>query len=346
MSKTNAFTSLPIVDISALRGTDPEARAKVAAELGEAARNIGFLYVTGHGMAPSLFDDLVAAAQDFFARPVDEKMQVYIGQSSNHRGYVPIGEEVFYGASKDLKEAFDLAEDLPADDADYVAGNPMLGPNQWPALPGFRERVGAYYDAVMSVGRDLLHGFAEALGQAPDIFDEFVTKPPSQLRLVHYPFNPAAVDATGIGAHTDYECFTLLHVTAPGLEVMNGAGEWIDIPPLPGAFVVNIGDMLETWTNGLFTATSHRVRKVQEERYSFPLFFNVDYYTRVAPLPAFIREGEPVRPALIAGEHLHAQTAQSFTYLRKRIEAGTLKLPESALGLSSFGREARQKIAR
>ncbi|PWR23925.1 isopenicillin N synthase family dioxygenase [Zavarzinia compransoris] len=337
------FTSLPVVDISALGGRDPEARARTAAALRVAARDVGFLYVTGHGMAPALFDGLLAAATEFFARPHDEKMQVYIGRSSNHRGYVPVGEEVFYGASKDLKEAYDLALDLPAADPDYLAGNPMLGPNQWPALPGFRERVGAYYDAVLAVGRRLLQGFAEAMGEAPDGLDHLVTKPPSQLRLVHYPFNPEAKDATGIGAHTDYECFTLLHVTAPGLEVMNGAGVWIDVPPMPGAFVVNIGDMMELWTNGAFVATSHRVRKVKEERYSFPLFFNVDYGTEVEPLPRFVDADHPARPGLIAGEHLFAQTAQSFTYLRQRLEGGTLKLPETALALSSFGQEARKK---
>lgn len=337
------FTSLPVVDISALGGGDAAARARTAAELRAAARDVGFLYVTGHGMAPELFDGLLAAATEFFARPLDEKMQVYIGRSTNHRGYVPVGEEVFYGATRDLKEAYDLAIDLPADDPDYIAGNPMLGPNQWPDLPGFRERVGAYYDAVLAVGRRLLQGFAEAMGEAPDALDPLVTKPATQLRLVHYPFNPEAKDVTGIGAHTDYECFTLLHVTAPGLEVMNDAGAWIDVPPMPGAFVVNIGDMMETWTNGAFTATSHRVRKVQEERYSFPLFFNVDYATEVAPLPRFVTAENPARPGLIAGEHLFAQTAQSFTYLRQRLEAGTLKLPERALGLSSFGQEARKK---
>jgi isopenicillin N synthase-like dioxygenase len=337
------FTSLPVVDISALGGGDAAARARTAAELRAAARDVGFLYVTGHGMSPALFDGLLAAATEFFARPLDEKMQVYIGRSTNHRGYVPVGEEVFYGATRDLKEAYDLAIDLPADDPDYIAGNPMLGPNQWPDLPGFRERVGAYYDAVLAVGRRLLQGFAEAMGEAPDALDPLVTKPATQLRLVHYPFNPEAKDVTGIGAHTDYECFTLLHVTAPGLEVMNDDGAWIDVPPMPGAFVVNIGDMMETWTNGAFTATSHRVRKVQEERYSFPLFFNVDYATEVAPLPRFVTAEKPARPGLIAGEHLFAQTAQSFTYLRQRLEAGTLKLPERALGLSSFGQEARKK---
>jgi isopenicillin N synthase-like dioxygenase len=170
-----------------------------------------------------------------------------------------------------------------------------------------------------------------------------VTKAPSQLRQIHYPYDADAQDSVGIGAHTDYECFTLLRPTAPGLEVLNGAGAWIDVPPLPGAFVINIGDMLETWTNGEFVATTHRVRKVREERYSFPLFFCVDYDTRIAPLPEFVRDGRPARPSLIAGEHLFAQTAQSFAYLKRRIAEGKLQLPDGALGLSSFGQEARQR---
>jgi isopenicillin N synthase-like dioxygenase len=115
------------------------------------------------------------------------------------------------------------------------------------------------------------------------------------------------------------------------------------VPPLPGTFVVNIGDMLELWTNGAFVATSHRVRKVSEERYSFPLFFNVDYHTEVKPLPQFAsREGKR-RPALRAGEHLFAQTAQTFGYLRHRVESGELTLPDGSLETGQFGQQALQK---
>jgi len=145
----------------------------------------------------------------------------------------------------------------------------MLGPNVWPDLPGFADAVSAYYHAVLGVGDKLLWAFAVALGEDPDTFSQHATKTPSQLRLIHYPYHPDAEDGEGIGAHTDYECFTLLKPTAPGLEVMNGAGEWIDVPPLPGTVRRHIGDMLELWTNGEFVATSHRVRRVAEERYSF-----------------------------------------------------------------------------
>jgi isopenicillin N synthase-like dioxygenase len=343
MSKT-AFTALPIVDISALVGGGRAAMQGAAAELGRAAREVGFCYVTGHAIPEATFAGLLDASRAFFALPMAEKMQVYIGRSRNHRGYVPEGEEVFAAGSKDRKEAFDLSIDLPANDPDFVAGNPLLGPNQWPALAGFKASVTAYYDAVFSAGRALMRGFALALGEPADFFEPYLRKPPSQLRLIHYPFNPDAVGAMGIGSHTDYECVTLLRSTAPGLEVLNGEGRWIDVPPLAGALVINIGDMMEIWTNGEFVATSHRVRPVAQERFSFPLFFSVDYDTHVAPLARFVTPERPAREGLVAGEHLFAQTAQSFTYQKQRLAAGEIRLPQKHVTLSSFGQEARKAM--
>ncbi|WP_431240464.1 isopenicillin N synthase family dioxygenase [Mycolicibacterium aichiense] len=342
MSGATSFQSVPVIDISGLRSADPADRERVAAELGAAARDVGFFYISGTPVGDELFDRLLEATKRFFALPVTEKMKSYIGLSNCHRGYVPVGEEGFYGDKPDVKEAFDTALDLPADDPDHLAGNPMLGPNVWPDLPGFADTVTEYYQAVLGVGQDLLAAFAIALGEDPDTFTRHATKTPSQLRLIYYPHNPDAEDAQGIGAHTDYECFTLLKPTAPGLEVLNGAGEWIDVPPIPGTFVVNVGDMLELWTNGAFVATSHRVRKVKQERYSFPLFFNVDYHTVVQPLPQFVTADDESRPALVAGEHLFAQTAQTFAYLRSRLDSGDLVLPDGSLATGTFGQQALQ----
>ena len=348
MSTLSSFQEIPVVDVSGLYG-GPEQQQAVAAELGRAAREVGFLYVTGSGVPQDLFDDLLAVTKEFFARPVEEKMKVYIGNSSNHRGHVPTGEEGGYvdqaeaGPNQkpaDLKEAFDLSLDLPADDPDYLAGNPMVGPNQWPDLPGMPETVNRYYDAVLAFGKVLLRGFALALGEPAERFDAMVTKAPSQLRLIHYPYDAAATDAMGIGAHTDFEVFTLLKPTKPGLEVLNGAGEWIDAPPMDDAFVVNIADMLEIWSNGEFVSTTHRVRKVAEERYSFPLFFNVDYDVLVCPLERFTRADGTDKVSLRAGEHLYAQTIQVFTYLQKRLAAGEISMPEVRVEKNSFGREA------
>lgn len=336
------FDRLPVVDVSGLFSDDPDQRLTTALELDRAARDAGFFYVTGHQVSRAQQAALIEQAKQFFAAPDEWKMRYYIGKSTAHRGYVPEGEEVFAGGKRDRKEGFDTGRELPPDDPDVQAGTPMLGPNMWPEQPGFREAVGGYYEAAFALGRALFRGFSLALGLPETHFDSYLQKPPSQLRLLHYPFDPSAEDRPGIGAHTDYECFTILLPTAPGLEVMNGEGEWIDAPPVDNAFVVNIGDMLEVWTGGTYVATSHRVRKVREERYSFPLFFACDYHTVVAPLPQFstpeaVEKYQPVS----AGDHLFAQTAQSFTYLKQRLERGELALPEGSKGLASFGQQAR-----
>jgi isopenicillin N synthase-like dioxygenase len=345
-----AFERLPIVDISGLYDDALDQRMATAAQLDRAAREAGFFYVTGHRVTRAMQAALIAQAKAFFAAPVDWKMRYYIDQSIGasiaHRGYVPEGEEVFAGGKRDRKEAFDTGRDLPADDPDVLAGTPMLGPNIWPEQPGFRTAVDDYYAAAFALGKTLFRGFSLALGLPEAHFEPWLTKPPSQLRLIHYPFDASAEDRPGIGAHTDYECFTILMPTAPGLEVMNGKGAWIDAPPIDNAFVVNIGDMLEVWTGGTYVATSHRVRKVAEERYSFPLFFACDYPTVVAPLKPFATPEAVQRYAPVAaGDHLFAQTAQSFTYLKQRLDRGELVLPEGSRGLASFGQQAKYASA-
>jgi isopenicillin N synthase-like dioxygenase len=333
-----AFQSLPEVDVAGLYSDDAAERSRAAQRLGSACREAGFFYLTGHRISTELVDALLTQAAAFFALPSAEKHRYYIGKSPNHRGYVPPGEEVFYGGARDQKESFDLCFELPHD----TRSHPFAGPNVWPELPGFRDVVSRYYAAVFELGQRLLRGFALALALPETFFDRFVTAPPSQLRMLHYPPNPGAEVTVGIGAHTDYECFTILLPTRPGLEVMNGAGEWIDAPPRTGAFIVNIGDMLETFSNGELVATSHRVRKVAEERYSFPLFFSCDYDAEVAPLPQFVSAERPARYRPIkAGEHLYAQTVQSFSYMKERLERGAVQLPQGAQPLSSFGQEGR-----
>lgn len=322
------MSAVPVIDVGPLLSGTPEQAAEVARQLGEAAAEVGFLHVTGHGVPPALYDALLAAAQDLFALPLEDKLRLHIAGSRCHRGYVPVGEEVFGSGTRDLKEAFDLGLDLPD-----AHGDPMLGPNTWPDLPGFAGAVTAWYDAVLELGRVLVRAFAVALGQPADALAQHVTTPPSQLRLVHYPHDPDAVDVVGIGAHTDYEVLTLLRTTGPGLEVLTADGTWADVPPVPDAFVVNVGDLLELWSGGRYVATRHRVRKVTEERWSFPLFFTVDSDVVVAPLQA-----GPGLDGTTSGEHLFAQTAQTFTYLRDRIARGELVLPDTARALDSFGR--------
>lgn len=146
-SGLTSFTEVPVVDVSGLTSDAPHAQHQVADELGRAAGEVGFLYVTGTGIDPQLFTDLLEVTQRFFSLPLEEKMRIYIGRSSCHRGYVPEGEEVFAGGTRDRKEAYDCGLELPPDDPDVLAGTPFLGPNQWPDLPGFEAAITAWYDA-------------------------------------------------------------------------------------------------------------------------------------------------------------------------------------------------------
>lgn len=334
-SPHSAFTQLPTVDISGLFSDDPLCRLAVANELGRAARDVGFLYITGHGVSPALQMRLIEQAKAYFAQPLDDKMRFYIGQSENHSGYVPEGEERFGDGVADCKEAYDINYDYSAE----LGRRPMLGPTQWPDAPSFKDDVQAYYQAALHVADALFRGFALALNLEEDALSRMVNHPPSQLRMIHYPYNENAVhDRPGIGAHTDYECFTILMPTAPGLEVLNGAGEWIDVPLKDNAFVINIGDMLEVLSNGQFVATSHRVRKVKEERYSFPLFCACDYDAEISPI-ASLPKGREDRDygSLRCGDHLYAQTIQTFSYLKQRLASGEICLPENARSVDSFG---------
>lgn len=323
-------TVLPLVDITLLGSARLEDRLAVARALDQACAEAGFLYIKGAQLDPAVFERLLARAKAYFAQSRETKMQSYIGLSENHSGYVPVGEERFATATEDLKEAYDV-------NCDYRQSSgrrPLLGPNIWPAMPGFREDAQACYTHVTGIGRQLFGAFALALGLAEDHFDAIAINPPSQLRVIHYPHDPGVRDRPGIGSHTDYECFTLLHATAPGLQIVDRSGAWMDVPLIDNTLIMNIGDMMEILSNGRYVATRHRVKKVAQERYSFALFHSLDYDQVIAPI---VRGEAPRYQPLMGGEHLFNQTAQTFAYLKRRIASGELVLNE-AVPLDSFGR--------
>jgi len=220
-----------------------------------------------------------------------------------------------------------VSYEVSADDPRASDRYGLIGPNVWPDLEGFKTTVSTYYDAVYGLGRELLAAFELSLDLKPGIFLDHVTIPPSQLRLLKYFENDAPADElnVGIGAHSDFECFTILNTSAPGLQLMSYADHWIEAPPVEGAFVVNVGDCLEAWTGGLFKATQHRVINLGKERYSLPLFFAADFDTEIKPLAEFSTEQSRERyPAFNAGEHLWGRTINGFPYLKKKYESGEL----------------------
>ncbi|MFV0473305.1 MAG: isopenicillin N synthase family dioxygenase [Pikeienuella sp.] len=319
MSEVNV---LPVIDLGPLRGDDPEAKRRTADEMGAAAREVGFFYVANHGVEPSMIQDAYDAAESFFALPDEVKRRYYIGESLNHRGYVPFTEKGDYADEINRNyEAFDLALDLPSDDPDYLAGNLLLGPNVWPELAGFRERIGAYYSAVSAVGLKICGALETHLGLPPGDLTQQMTKPVSQLRLLHYVRARATTNAktVNMGAHTDYECLTLLHQRQKGLQVMTRQDEWIDVPVKPECYIINIGDMLEAWTNGVFRSTPHRVLNLSPERFSMPYFVAANYDTVIKPFPSLISpEDTPKYEGFKAGLHLERMLLRDFPYLRER----------------------------
>lgn len=329
--------NLPVIDISALSGGCEQSREEVARKLGDAARTSGFFYISGHGVAPELVEALFAASKVFHEKPRQYKMRYWSGFTTNHRGYVPFEENGSdFPAKINYNEAFDLSWEAPATHPDYLAKWRMTGPNIWPDIDGWKEVVSSYYDAVFSVGMRLLDALAMELGVEPAALRKDINCPTSQLRMLRYLQNdlPKSKEVVGIDAHSDFECFTILLQGGPGLQVMNAEDYWVEAPPMPGCFIVNIGDIFETWSGGLFKSTQHRVVNTGKERYSFPLFFGLDYHAVVEPLPAYRNDSTRSRyPAIKAGDHLMRMSVKTFRYMDEAHKNGEIdlgmELPES-----------------
>ena len=319
-NRATARVSLPLIDVRGLRGGSDCEVDRIADEIGNAARDFGFFRIIGHGIDLALVERTYQMAQRFFDLPDEEKRRYYIGLSSNHRGYVPFTEKGDYPDEVNRSyEAFDLGLDLPHDDPDYVAGNRVLGPNVWPDVVGFKQTVSLYYSQISALGRLVCGALEQYLELPSGSMTNNMTKPISQLRLLHYVRQQHIADAKSVnmGAHTDYECLTLLHTRNAGLQVMTAEDCWIDVPVDPQVFVVNIGDMLEAWSNGLLRSTPHRVLNLSPERFSMPYFVAANHDTVIRPFPELVSKGGPpkYRP-FQAGAHLERMLVRDFPYLK------------------------------
>ncbi|MGI9301893.1 MAG: isopenicillin N synthase family dioxygenase, partial [Gammaproteobacteria bacterium] len=211
-AKRLAFREIPVIDIAGLFSRDNDAVHEVAAKIGDACRNVGFFYVSHHGVSAQVVDSLLEHTQRFFALPIADKMKYDITAVQRHRGFVPFGGlTAAVDGKPDFQEAFEVSVELPESDPDYLAGNMMYGPNVWPEhLPGFREGVYGYFEAAMNLGSILARAFAITLRQPENYFETCMNKPITQLRLLYYPPQEDRSDELGIGVgtHCDYEMFT------------------------------------------------------------------------------------------------------------------------------------------
>jgi isopenicillin N synthase-like dioxygenase len=302
------FTEIPLIDIAALRTNAHDGVDEVAARIVAACEIAGFFYVSGHGVSNSTIAEIFDAADWFFAAPQALRDALDVKTSPNFRGYVPMG---IIGPNKPRRmlEAFQMMLDLPPDDPDVRAGNIMAGPNRWPdGAPAFRAAMEAYFAAMMDLTRRLLSAFARGLRLPDDFFSAHFRKPLTQLRLLHYPPQPPDSDAVGVEAHTDTGAFTiLLQDDVGGLEVRTRDGRWIAAPPISGALVINIADMMQRWTNGRFVSTPHRVRnRTGRDRISVPFFANPDYRAVIKPIAGARPDGEISYAPLACGPYVEA----------------------------------------
>lgn len=293
---------VPDIDVAALFGSDPGGRADVSGAIRRACLSPGFFRIHNTCIAQPLIESVLMQMQGFFGLADDDpiKRAVHNRSSPGGNGWGAIGEEPAYqpGTTAHV-ESFDCGPRLSAFRPHENPAAYGVHPSVWPELPGFHATIREYWDAAGRLGTALGEAFAEALDLERDFFVARCSERARKtLRLLHYPGRAAAgtlPGQVGIAAHTDFECFTLMYQTAPGLELTDARGRWFRVPGEPDRFTVILGDMLERWTNGYVHATGHRVALTSWPRYSVILFFAADPELVIAPLPQFFSEANPPR---------------------------------------------------
>jgi isopenicillin N synthase-like dioxygenase len=305
-SPPKAASHLPVIDVADGASPDPLRRRAVAEKIRIAARDTGFFYVANHGVDAAVVRRAFEEAGRFFDQPAEQKMR--LAKKAGSRGYEPEETQRLDNASPgDLKESFNFAG---------TSGN------QWPAdLPGFREGLEAYYAPVLDLGLRLMRLVALSLDMPESFFDAALQRPNAPLRILRYRPHPegAEFNQLGAGAHTDWGAITILaQDDCGGLEVENASGEWVKAEPIPGTFVVNLGDLMSRWTNERYHSSLHRVMNnvSGRNRHSIVLFYNPEYDTLVECLPTCLAPGEqPKYAPCTAGEHSAQRYRESRAHL-------------------------------
>jgi len=300
---------IPILDWS--RFAQNADRKGFVRDLGHACRDTGFFLVSNHGIPQALVDDTFAAADAFFAQPTAVKAKADIRLSKNNRGWSAEGTENLDDSRPDQidrKEAFNIGLELTPDDPRMA--EPFRGPNMWPEIPGFRETALAYFDAVHRLGIALHRPIALDLGLDEHHFDPLLNSPLATLRMLRYPGGDAPSGQIGAGEHTDYGSITLLMGDGePGLQVRPRNKDWVDVPHVPGAFIVNIADCLMRWTNDVYVSTPHRVKAPKRARRSLAFFLDPNPEAVIEALPG---TGQAKYPPVTGAEYLRMRLDATY----------------------------------
>jgi len=278
-----------LIDIGPLSAASTDtAFARTAREIDEACREIGFFLIVGHGADMTVLDDLDSLSREFFALGDAEKAVISMDNGgSAWRGWFPAGGELTSGIP-DRKEGIYFGTELGPTDTRVVTRTPLHGANLFPERPPrLRSAVLRWLDEMTTVGHTLMRGISVGLGLDADYFAERYTADPVVLfRIFKYAATPASVtEGFGVGEHTDYGLITLLgQDSAGGLQVKRST-VWVDVKPVEGALVCNLGDMLELMTGGHYRSTPHRVHSpIDVDRLSFPFFFDPAFDAQMKPL--------------------------------------------------------------
>lgn len=303
---------LPIIDISEL--PDEQARISISEEIREATSNSGFFYLTGHGIKTSVASDLRQSQRDFFALTTAEKNAISI--SEFNRGYLAQGSAKMHGSETyDQKEVFFWGAELDPQHPDIIQQTPLCGPNQWPhTLPNFKSSVLNYAEAIRSTGNKVLQCIALSLGAPATFFEPYFTDSLLRGQLIYYPPTEGSEQNFGVAPHTDFGCITLLMQETAGLEVWQNE-QWIEAPPIADTLVVNIGDLLERWSNQKLPSTRHRVRnRSPNARYSIAMFHDPSPNARIDPLDLDPAIGQRKVECVKAAEYILGRNRGAFAH--------------------------------
>lgn len=329
MSASNS-PAFPVFDLGAFEQADKGLKKRLGRDVDDICRSTGFLAIGNHGVAQSVIENAWRKAEAFFDRPAADKQRAKAPFEGYPYGY--LGPELEALAKSrgvetppDLKESFNGGpQHVPAGMTDPDALGFCYAATIWPDdPPGFKDAWQAYYRAMEDLAERIMRVFATALHLPQDFFDPYIDQPISALRALNYPAQSKAPRPGQLraGAHTDYGSLTILlpQAGSRGLEIKAADGRWISVPPIPGAFVINIGDLMARWTNDRWVSTLHRVvnppeKAGRERRQSFAFFHQPNWHAEISCLPSCLQEGGQAK----------YETVRSGPYLMAKFQATTV----------------------